>query len=512
MDIRNRFPDWQELSPCPTLLPIMDFSDPTSELQHRLGDQQVRTDQPTRYRASMDNLRYSVLPDAVLFPADEEAVATILHLANQHHVPVTPRGAGSATTGTTTPVQQGWVLDLSQWTNLHIDPLARMAYVQPGVPVSTIDHAAAQHQLRYPPDPGNARFATIGGTLATNAGGLRGAKYGVTRDYVHSLEGFLPTGEFVRWGANLRKFSAGFNIRDLWVGSEGALGIITGAVLRLIPRAPACHTALAVFPDHAAALRTVHQILLSSLEPAAVEFLDAQTVACTFALWQNKDPELLQSLPACLRQFLDQPEAPAVLLLELDGDARSLPEQADQLNDLLATHAAAFDTADSPDATESLWKIRRSCSQAMFQLGNRKLNEDVVVPFDQQIPLLDFLQKLRADFALPTPTFGHAADGNFHTHILYHDEDPQECRRAAKAVDALMHKVIDLGGAISGEHGIGLAKSNYLRLQYQPAEIQTMQRIKDALDPNNILNPGKLFTPTNPLDLPRESVRLPWDH
>lgn len=481
----------------------------TRQLEKALGPDQVRTDRECRYRASMDNLRYSVLPEAVLFPADEEAVETILRMANEAGQPVTPRGAGSATTGAASPVKGGWVLDLSRWNQLQVDPLARMAYCQPGVVLADLDRAVAEHGLLYPPDPGSAKYATVGGTIATNAGGLRGAKYGVTRDYVQALEGFLPTGEFVRWGADLRKFAAGFNLRDLWIGSEGALGIITGAVLRLVPRPQARKTCLAVYPGHREALDSVQRILGSGLEPAAVEFLDAQTIRCTFAFWREKDPALLQSLPECLRSA---PAGAALLLVEFDGTHGRTGNDLGRLTGLLEGAVTGLATAATESERDNLWKIRRSCSQAMFTLAPRKLNEDVVVPFHKETALLDFLEELRKATGLPTPTFGHAADGNFHAHLMFDDADEEESRRAAEGVDALMRKVIDLGGAISGEHGIGLAKTPYLRLQYGEAEIKAMQAVKSALDPANILNPGKLWTPCEVHRLPRETVRLPWDH
>ena len=488
---------------------MRDCSPITRQLQKDLGPQQVRTDRENRYTASMDNLRYSVLPEAVLFPEDEEAVADILRRANESGMPVTPRGAGSATTGATTPAHGGWVLDLSRWQQVHIDPLARMAYCQPGVILADLDRAAAEHGLMYAPDPGSGKFATVGGSIATNAGGLRGAKYGVTRDYVQALEGFLPTGEFVRWGANLRKFAAGFNLRDLWIGSEGSLGVVTGAVLRLLPRPATRTTCLATFPGHHEALASVADLLRSELEPAAVEFLDAQTVGCTFAFWKDKDPGLLRTLPACL---LNAPAEAAVLLIEFDGPEARTGEDLSRLTELLHGSCSGLATATSGEERATLWKIRRSCSQAMFSLAPRKLNEDVVVPFDQEIALLDFLAELRRETGLPTPTFGHAADGNFHAHLMFHDADPDESRRAAEGVDALMHKVIALGGAISGEHGIGLAKSSYLDLQYGEGEIKAMRAVKAALDPAGILNPGKIWLPTEVHRLPRENVHMPWDH
>jgi len=485
---------------------------PTHELRERLGPEQVVTDPTLLYQASMDNMRHSRIPAARIFPADEDAVATVLELANAHRVPVTGRGSGSATTGSATPGEGGWVLDLSRWKHLHIDPVAKIACAQPGVTLAELDAAAETHGLMYPPDPGSREYATLGGSIATNAGGMRGAKYGVTRDYVLSLEGFMPTGEFVRWGSRVRKFSAGYNIRDLWIGSEGTLGIITGAVLRLLPRPETRATCLALFPGAREAITCAQALIRGPLTPSALEFLDSQTVACTLAFWRKKQPGLIEKLPSCLRQAAMMEPSPAALLIEVDGEAARIQSQVDSLVGTIREYTANWATALDTEAVGMLWKLRKSCSQAMFELGSRKINEDVVVPLEHHLELLEFLEALHRTSGLPTPTFGHAADGNFHAHIMY-DEANQVHREAARsAVGALMRKVVELEGAISGEHGIGLAKSTFLHLQHSPQELAVMRSVKACFDPNGILNPDKLWSPVEPWDLSRESVRMPWDH
>lgn len=491
---------------------MTETTEATEALIRCLGEDQVATDRERCYAASMDNLRYSRMPAARVFPADEEAVGKVLELAGKWSVPVTARGAGSATTGAASPSEGGWVLDFSEWKNLHIDPVARMAFVQPGVNLSELDAASSRFGLFYPPDPGSKAYATVGGTIATNAGGMRGAKYGVTRDYVLSLEGFLASGRFVRWAANLRKFSSGYNIRDLWVGSEGTLGIITGAVLRLIPRPLVHATCLAIFPGEEEALRCGQKIMLSGVTPSALEFLDRQTVACTFAFWKRKDPQTLQLLPECLRQSRGGTRQPAVLIIEVDGDKQVAEQDMETVLKIIKRHTNEWTRSTDPVRTELLWKIRRSCSQAMFELGPRKLNEDVVIPYTHHVDLIRHLREIHARTGLATPTFGHAADGNFHAHIMFDDTDPGQREQAREAVDSLMRKVIELGGAISGEHGIGLAKSPFFSLQHSEAEIEVMRSLKQAFDPNNILNPGKLWTPSEPWQFPREAVSLPWDH
>jgi glycolate oxidase len=474
------------------------FSTATRTLARALGSAQVRTDAAARRTASLDNLRLSFLPAAVIFPKNDAAIATVLRLANQHRVPVTPRGAGSSTTGSACPLRGGWVLDLSRWNKIEIDPLAGLAHAQAGAVTAAIDAAAARHGLFYPPDPSSLHYCTIGGNLALNAGGLRGAKYGVTRDYVLALEGFLPTGEKVRWGAPLRKFASGYNLRDLWIGGGGTLGVITRATLRLIPRPAARHTLLAAFANESAALRAVLAILRARLVPSICEFLDRPTVACTERKWGHP--------------VFPQAPGAALLLLEVDGSAAEVAAQKKALARLLRQSGAKAlrDTAD-PVAAEKLWQVRRTCSQAMFQLGDAKLNEDIVVPPRAYLALLRYTRALHRATGLATPTYGHALDGNFHVHLMYHRSHPRECRRAEQGVAALMKKVRALGGAITGEHGIGLAKSRFLRLQHSPAEIKAMLAIKQALDPRGILHPGQIFEPISVWKYPHIQVRLPWD-
>lgn len=482
------------------------------DLRRALGDDAVHLSEAERYRASMDNLRLSRMPAAVVTPADEDGIGETLHLANRWKIPVTTRGAGSATTGATSPLPGSWVLDLSGWKKLHIDPVGQMAYVQPGVPVAAIDEAAARHGLFFPPDPGSAKYATIGGAIATNAGGLRGAKYGVIRDYVLALEGFLPTGEFVRWGADLRKFVSGFNMRDLWIGSEGMLGVITGAVLRLIPRPEKTMVILAAYPGNSEALDVVREIAMQRLQPSILEFLDGQTTDCTARFWRKQSSENLAALPEVVRDALLSQPAPAFLLAEVDGSAENVPHVCRQLQAIM--HASAISCVSSEDRKlmEVLWTLRRGCSQAMFICGSDKLNEDIVVPMDAQHALLEYTLKLKAETGLSTPTFGHALDGNFHVHIMFDRNDANSVGRARDGITKLMRQVIDWGGAITGEHGIGLAKSPFLRMQHSDSEIRAMRAVKAALDPVNILNPDKIFTETEIWDSPREQVRMPWDH
>ncbi|MBN1404579.1 MAG: FAD-binding protein [Opitutales bacterium] len=477
----------------------MSLTNPTEELLAALGADVVILDEAARFGASFDNARLSFMPEALVRPRDEDDVAKVLALANRHSVPVTPRGAGSATTGAASPLKGGWVLDMSGWKNLHIDSDAGLAYVQPGVVTADINAEAEKLGWCYPPDPSSHKYCTIGGNIACNAGGMRAAKYGVTRDFVMALEGFLPTGEWVRWGADLRKYASGYNLRDLWIGSEGTLGVITGAVLKLLPKPEARATFLMSFSNEKVALEASRAIIGARLNPSIMEFLDRQSVRCTL------DEGLV--LPFDTETVF----APALLLVELDGAADAIDLAAGRLEALMKGRAVAFRRAKSVDEAELLWSVRRKCSKAMFRIADGKLNEDIVIPPRSQDALIDFTLELKERTGLATPIFGHAADGNFHVHIMYRRRVAEECALAEKAVAELMGKVVELGGAISGEHGIGLSKTPFLRLQHSEAEIGAMLAIKRALDPRGILNPGKIFEPFRVWEHEIVRVTLPWD-
>ncbi len=386
-----------------------------------------------------------------------------------------------------------------RWTAREIDASAALARVQPGVVTQRISDASAPFGLFYPPDPASVNYCTIGGNIATNAGGLRAAKYGCTRDYVLALEGFLPTGEKVRWGAEVKKFVSGYNLRDLWIGSEGTLGVITRATLRLAPLPEARHTFLCAFSDDASALLAAAELLRERVVPSALEFMDALSVGCAERYCGEKF-------------FPASAGVPAVLLVEIDGAEEEVAGVAVRVREWARSRAGAGfrETADSA-AAEDLWCVRRICSQAMFLLADSKLNEDVVVPAKNFLPLLSAMRKITAETGLATPIFGHAADGNLHVHILYHRALARERLAAQTAIRRVMETVVALGGAITGEHGIGLAKSPFLGVQHSPAEISAMRAIKRALDPADILGRGKIFFPFNVWEHEPVDVALPWD-
>lgn len=469
----------------------------TAALRQRLGDR-VDVSEKGRWKASFDSSKISFLPDAVVTPEVEAEVGETLVLANRRGIPVTVRGRGTTLMGSAAPVRGGWVIDMRKLKQVRIDADAGMAHVQAGATTAAIQRAAAARGWFYPPDPSSREYCTIGGNIACNAGGMHGGKYGVTRDFVIALRGFLPTGEYVEWGTATKKFSAGFNLRDLWIGSEGMLGVVTGAVLKLIPSPETRWTLLAAFSGEVAALRAARILFRQRIQPAICEFLDRESVVCAER--------------ATGATLFPGSEGRPLILLEVAGGEAEVAALRQAVLIWASAHAVTHREASSRDEAEALWAVRRKCSGAMFELGDTKLNEDVVLPMRNYEGFARFLSRLKRGSRLPIPTFGHLADGNLHVNIMFHRADADESRRAEQSVQTLMETVVAMGGAISGEHGIGLAKTPFLRLQHRPAQMKAMQAVKRALDPRGILNPGKMFDVVRIWRYPRLQVELPWDH
>ncbi len=458
----------------------------------------IAVDSSNRFAASVDNLRLSFLPAAVVQVKEASEVGLALKVAHRYGVPVTTRGAGSSATGAAVPVQGGWVLDLSALQDIRIDPLARMATVGAGVVTADLQATVEKQGLFYPPDPSSKKYSTIGGNIACNAGGMRCVKYGVTRDYVVALNGFFADGEPATLGLPLKKYVSGFNLRDLWIGSEGTLGVITSATLRLVSLPKKRWAGMFAFRTERAALRAVAGLLKAGVQPSILEFLDRQTVACA------EDYSGGALFPGHSRSSL--------LLIELDGTVAEVRVQRTALFEYMEGKATGSKEARTPVQAEKLLQVRRTCSQSMYSLADTKLNEDIVVPLDRQADLIAYTLELKKQIGLPTPTYGHAGDGNLHVHIMYNRADADEAKRAREGILLLMKKVVALGGVITGEHGIGLAKAPFMELQHSPAEIAAMRSVKEALDPKGILNPGKIFEPFEVWDHQPVDVCLPWDH
>lgn len=469
----------------------------TMLLKKKLGAK-VFQDADSCFHASLDNLRLSSLPEAVIKVEAPDDVRVVLKLATKHGIPVTSRGAGSSATGSAVPIRGGWVLDLSKLKQIEIDPVARIATVGAGVVTADLQAQVEALGLFFPPDPSSKKYSTIGGNIACNAGGMRCVKYGVTRDYVLGLNGFLADGSPFKFGLPLKKYVSGLNLRDLLIGSEGTLGVITSASLKLIPKPEKRWTGMFAFKSEAAALRAVVGLFKAGVSPSILEFLDRQSVACA---------EKYTGKPI----FEDQPRS-SILLIELDGRPPEVNAQRRLLLEFMEGAAVAHRAAASEPQAEKLWQVRRTCSQSMFSLADTKLNEDVVVPLEKQAELICYTIALKKEIGLATPTFGHAGDGNLHVHIMYNRASKSDAKKAKAGIRKLMQKVVDLGGVITGEHGIGLAKAPFMALQHTKAEIAAMRSVKKALDPLGILNPGKIFDTFEVWDHELVDVTLPWDH
>jgi glycolate oxidase len=469
----------------------------TALLAKKLG-KKVRLDEKALFSASFDGSKLSFIPLAVIRPRSERDIEVVLDLANKRSVPVTVRGGGSSLTGSASPIMGGWVLDLSRWQKIVVDEEQGLMKVQAGARIIDIQKKAEEAGWYYPPDPSSKDYSTIGGNIACNAGGMHGGKYGVTRDYILALQGLLPTGERVSWGGHYKKFACGYNLRDLWIGSEGTLGVVTGAILKLIPKPQTKWTVLAAYSNEEKALLAVRKLLNERIQPSILEFLDNSSVKCA-------------ERATGVSLFPKQRGKP-LLLVEIDGSRGQVKMDKARVLDWAKETSLAYQEAKTEAEAEKLWQVRRKCSGAMFEMGDSKLNEDVVIPLRRQVDFYRFIEKLQVQSGLSSPTFGHAADGNFHVNIMYSRGNASEAKRAKRAVFQLMEKVVALGGTITGEHGIGLVKTPFLHLARNKAEIKAMKAIKMALDPKGILNPGKIFSRFEVWKHKPVKVRLPWDH
>lgn len=416
-------------------------------------------------------------PDAVALPRTTQAVATILRFARRHGLPVTPRGAGHGYVGGCVPLRGGIVLSLERMNRiLEINREDFVAVVQPGVITATLQAAVEQQKLFYPPDPASRAESFIGGNIVTNAGGPRCLKYGVTRDYVLGLEVVLADGTIVRLGGRTHKNKTGFDLHRLFVGSEGLLGVVTEATLKLLPLPPYRANLAVGFSSMRQAVRALHAILGAGFLPAALELADAFTLA---AAYQRTHSERLRGCRAHL-------------IVELDGQRASVHHEIRALQHLLRGQKPRFlETGLGARQCEAVWKIRREFSYSLRDTGLTKLNQDIVVPRSRLEDLFAFATRLQRKHQLPLACFGHAGDGNIHTNLMVDFTQPGAKRRSTAALDELFRQVLAWGGSITGEHGIGIAKKRWWPLAVSKEARALHRTIKHALDPKAILNPGK---------------------
>ena len=416
-------------------------------------------------------------PDAVALPRSTKSVSAILRFANQHQIPVTARGAGHGYVGGCVPIQGGIALSLERMNRiLEINAEDFVAVVEPGVLTEHFQNEVEKRGLYYPPDPASRKDCSLGGNIATNAGGPRCLKYGVTRDYVLGLEVVLADGTVVELGGRTHKNKTGFDLHRLFVGSEGLLGVITRANLKLIPRPPFRANLAVGFSSMAAAIETLHAIFAAGFLPCALEVADAFTLAA--ARRRTKS----ERLRGCR----------AHLIVELDGQKKSVTGEISALKKIVRRQKPIFiETGLGSRQCEQVWQIRREFSYSLRDTGLTKLNEDIVVPRSRLADLFQFAARLQKKHGLIVACFGHAGDGNIHTNVMVNYARPGAKARADAALNELFTQVVRWNGSITGEHGIGLAKKPWWTLAASPAVRELHRVVKQALDPNGILNPGK---------------------
>jgi len=445
-----------------------------------VGDENFYTDKAHKRAYSYDATREHYEPDAVVFPRNEDEVSKILKYCNEHKIAIVPRGAGSGFTGGALPVNGGIVLALQKHMNkiIEIDMQNMLAIVEPGVINKDLQRAVEEVGLFYPPDPASEEYSTIGGNVSENAGGMRAAKYGLTKDFVMALRAVLPNGDIIRAGKKTIKDVAGYNVAGILIASEGTLGVITQITLKLLPKPKYEKSYMGIFPDVKSAMNAVFKSLSSGANPVAMEFLDSLVVK---ALKEKLNIELPQ-------------DAGALLIGDVDGNVKEEVEfQLKTLKESFKQNGATeFRVAESKEQRDELWRARRNASPVITMYGSKKLNEDISVPRSKLPIALEKIYEIGAKYNLVVPCFGHAGDGNIHVNVMVDGSNPQELENGHKAIEEIFKLVVELEGTLSGEHGIGLSKAEFMNIAFSEAELNLFKQIKKAFDPNGILNPGKM--------------------
>jgi glycolate oxidase len=452
-----------------------------SDLEQIVGPSFVTCDETARTAYGQDGLKKPHLPDVVVIPGTTSEVAAIAGTCHARRVPLYVRGGGTGYSGGAVPLYAGVLLSMERFNRiLEIDEQNLLVVTEPNVVTGRLQAAVEEVGLFYPPDPASLDESVIGGNIAECAGGPRAFKYGTTKRYVLGLEAVLPTGEVIRTGSKAVKNVVGYDLTQLLVGSEGTLAIITQAVLRLIPKPPAHATLRATFDGIDSAVEAVDELLRARVVPVTLELVDGVCLAAVTRYLGGA--------------ALAPPGTGGLLILEVDGMASAVAEEA-HLVEAACRAAGATEVlrAASEDERRELWRVRRELSPALKTIASLKINQDVVVPRGRVPDLFRLVATLRRDHDLAIPCFGHAGDGNIHVNIMVDGDDPAAVERAHRAQRLLFEGVVALEGSISGEHGIGFTKLPFLSLELSPEVIRLSTRIKQAFDPNGILNPGKIF-------------------
>ncbi len=447
-----------------------------------VGEENVKADKAHLIAYCYDATKERFEPDAVVFPRDEQDISKVLKYCNEHKIVIVPRGAGSGFTGGALPSNGGIILSLERHMNklLEIDMENMVGVVQPGLINMEFQKAVEEVGLFYPPDPASEEYSTLGGNVSENAGGMRAAKYGITKDYVVALRAVLPNGEIISAGKKTIKDVAGYNTAGILIASEGTLAVITEITLKLIPKPKFKQTYMGVFPDVNKAMNAVFKSLAAGANPVAMEFLDALVIKA-----------LKQKFPN-----IELPEnAGGILVGDVDGSSQAeIDSQIETLKEAFAKYGSiGFIEAKDEEEGKKLWFARRNASPATAIYGTKKLNEDISVPRAKLPEALDAIYAIGDKYGFNVPCFGHAGDGNIHVNVMVKDKDNEkEMHDGHKAIEEIFQMVCDMGGTLSGEHGIGLSKAPFMNIAFTDAEIELFKSIKKAFDPNNILNPFKM--------------------
>jgi glycolate oxidase len=455
---------------------------PVDKLIEVLGREKVSTSLVERKLYSYDATPIPIeraLPSAVVFPTSQEDVQKLVKVCYEEEIPIFPRGAGSGLTGGAVPtLEKGVVVSFERMNRFQIDVDNATAVVEPGVITYEFQREVERFGLFYPPDPSSFKYSTIGGNIAENAGGPRCLKYGVTREYVLGLTAVIKEGEVIKTGNPVIKDVAGYDITKLFVGSEGTLGLITSAVLKLIPKPKARGTALILFKNLEDVGRVVTRIMTSGIFPSALEFMDRDAIR---AVEEFKPVGLPKDVSA-------------LLLVEVDGSPQSVKEDIKAVEELAKAMGLEVKVAEDEESAEKLWTARKSLGPALGNLKTGKINEDVVVPRVYLSEAIRDYRKVAEKYGLLMAIFGHIGDGNLHVNLLYDKKNKEEEERAERAVDEIFEITLRYNGSITGEHGVGLTKRKFLEYQFGPVGMEILRGIKKVFDPKNLFNPGKVIT------------------
>jgi glycolate oxidase len=450
-----------------------------------VGKENVYSDKAHLIAYSYDATRTRFEPEAVVFPRDEADVSAILAYCNEHQIVITPRGAGSGFTGGALPTQGGITLGMEKHMNkiLEIDMENMVAVVQPGVINMDLQKAVEEVGLFYPPDPASEEYSTIGGNVSENAGGMRAAKYGLTKDYVMALRAVRPNGDIIRAGKRTIKDVAGYNVAGILIASEGTLAVITEITMKLIPKPKFTKAYMGIFPSVDDAMNAVFKSLAAGANPVAMEFMDDLVVQALKEKLGIKLPE----------------DAGALLIGDVDGNVIEEVEfQLETLEKSFKENGAQdFIVAHNAEERSELWYARRNASPSITIFGSKKLNEDISVPRSMLPEALTRIYEVGEKYGFKVPCFGHAGDGNIHVNVMVDGSDEKQLHDGHKAIEEIFELVVDMGGTLSGEHGIGTSKAPFMNIAFNDVEIDLFKSIKHSFDPNNILNPGKMGLPSS---------------